>query len=127
MSIISTMKSKEGFVSFSSIREDEIVQAEHELNLSFAEDYKEYVKAFGAVSFMGHELTGVCRPNFLNVVVVTRQEKENIDVSKDWYVVEQTHYDDIVFWQSSKGDIYMTKPGTKAKKTYGSLLEYINA
>ncbi|MGI6387150.1 MAG: SMI1/KNR4 family protein [Desulfomonilia bacterium] len=36
-----------------------IAEAERQLNLRFAEDYKEYLSLFGAISFGSTELTGL--------------------------------------------------------------------
>jgi len=125
MSIVEKMRRKENFVSLFGALQEDIMMSEQVLKLSFSNEYKEYVSKLGAASFRGHELTGVCKPKSLNVVNATQQERENTDVPTDWYVVEQTHIDGIVFWQSTKGGIYKTQPGSHAKKVYGSLNEYI--
>ena len=125
MTIIDNLKSKEGFISLQGVDEKLIIEAEEKLKLSFSSEYKEYVKAYGAASFMNHELTGVGVPKPINVVDVTLQEREAVEVPKTWYVIEQTHYDDIVFWQSTKGSVYRTKPGTRPKKVSNSLVEYL--
>ena len=126
MTIVELIRRMQGFVSFSGAEQNAIYAAEHELGLLFANDYKEYLHAFGAVSYKGHELTGVCKSNALNVVNVTQKEKEFTDVPDSWYVVEQAHIDGIVFWQTQQGTIYMTKPGAGAQKVCDSLIEYVS-
>lgn len=106
--------------------DEEINQAALLLNLSFASDYRKYVATFGAASFDGHELTGICKSKRLNVVDVTIKERSRTDVPEDWYVLEQANFDGIVIWQNSSGDVYQTAPNAKAKKLCGSIAEYIN-
>ena len=105
--------------------EKEINQAEQTLGLHFSADYRAYIAAFGAVSFAGHELTGICKSNRLNVVTVTLSERSNITVPANWYVLEQANIDSIVLWQSSDGTVYATAPNSKPKKVASSLSEYI--
>lgn len=105
--------------------EEEIHNAEQELELKFAADYRKYVATFGAVSFDSHELTGVCKSKRLSVVDVTIKERSRIDVPSDWYVLEQGNIDGVVIWQDANGKVYQTSPGSKQKKVCGSLSEYI--
>ena len=81
--------------------------------------------AFGVASFAGHELTGACKSKRLSVVDVTIEERGNITVPANWYVLEQANIDSIVVWQDSNGTVYQTAPNTIAKKLCGSLAEYI--
>lgn len=103
----------------------EIQNAEQALGLKFAADYREYVAAFGAISFESHELTGVCNFKRLNVVDVTIEERRNTDVLDDWYVVEQANIEGIVIWQDASGSVYQTGPGVKQKRLCKSLAAYI--
>lgn len=108
-----------------SVPEKEINQAEQTLGLHFSADYRAYIAAFGAVSFAGHELTGICKSNRLNVVTITLSERNNVTVPADWYVLEQANIDSIVLWQSGDGTIYATAPNSKPEKIANSLSEYI--
>ena len=105
--------------------EEAIKNAELELELKFAADYRQYVTAFGAVSYECHELTGVCNSKRLNVVDVTIKERSRIDVPGDWYVLEQASIDGIVIWQDASGAVYQTSPGSKQKRVCKSLAAYI--
>ena len=125
-SIVNILKGKKSFVSLKGANPKEISIAEKELKTVFAPDYHEYVSTFGAASYYGHELTGVCKSNSLNVVDVTLLEREFNSVPMDWYVIEQTNIDGIVYWQSSDGKIYQTRPNKKPIIMYDSLLDYIN-
>ena len=69
--LINSLSSLPDFYSLTGASGEQIAQAERALSLRFADDYRQYVRAFGAVSAAGHELTGVCASKRLNVVEVT--------------------------------------------------------
>lgn len=104
---------------------EQIYEAELRLELSFSEEYRQYLHEYGAVSFYGHELTGICSSKRLNVVDVTMTERKYTDVPDDWYVLEQGNIDGIVIWQATNGSVYLTAPGRKARKIADSLFAYI--
>lgn len=125
MKIIKLMQEQPAFHARSAVSNEEITDVENMLGLHFAQDYREYVAAFGAASFAGHELTGICKSDRLNVAAVTMEERNNMVVPADWYVLEQANIDGIVLWQNSAGAIYQTAPNTNPKKLCESLAEYI--
>ena len=126
MDIKSTLESKPCFKAYSSANNETIIQLEEKLSLKFAQEYVEYLKSFGFVTYEGHELTGICKAKRLNVVDVTKGKKESNDnVPDDWYVIEQLNIDGIVVWQASSGEIYQTSPGGAPIKLCDSLAEYI--
>ena len=125
MKIIKLMQEQPAFHARSAASNEEITAVENVLGLRFAQDYREYVATFGAASFAGHELTGICKSARLNVVTVTMEERDNMVVPADWYVLEQANIDGIVVWQNSAGAIYQTVPNTNPKKLCESLAEYI--
>lgn len=55
--------------------EEQIIRAEKRLELKFPEEYKDYVKKFGTISFLGNEWTGLNVDGYLNVVNMTEDEK----------------------------------------------------
>ena len=125
-SIIEELKNKRDFYSEKSATAEQIENAEKSLGLKFAEDFKEYVQQFGSVSCGGHELTGFSADAGLDVVRVTiDNRKRNPSVKKSFYVIEETHVDGIVIWQSESGDIYKAEYKDKPQKIYGSLAEYV--
>ena len=123
--IVELIKTKPDLYVMQGASDEEINQAAQLLNLRFASDYHKYVAAFGAASFDGHELTGICKSKRLSVVDVTIKERSTTEVPEDWYVLEQANFDGIVIWQNSSGDVYQTAPNAKAKKLCGSIAEYI--
>lgn len=126
-SIIDCLRTKKGFTCLGAVSKETIDAAEQELYLTFANDYRDYVRDCGVASFDGHELTGVCSSPRLNVIDVTAKERVNNPlVPAHMYVVEQTNYDNVVIWQSSIGEIYQSQPGKKPVLIAGSLSEYLN-
>ena len=125
MNIVTALKGKETLLSLGAASRENIEEAESSLNVKFSADYVEYVSAYGAVSYLDHELTGVCASKMLNVVEATNHAKEIFNVPADWYVIEDTHMDGIVFWQAGNSEIYMTKPKATPVKKYASLLAYV--
>lgn len=124
--IIELMLQKKPFVSSGAVNERQIEEAENKLGVKFSKEYKEYLLAFGTVSYYGHELTGVCVDDAsINVVDVTLAERNFCtNIPEGWYVIEQTHMDGIVIWQDEQGCIYKAISG-KIDKIHNSLKEYV--
>lgn len=123
--IVKLIKQQTAFRPRGTVTSESVMAAEQELDLCFADDYRRYIQAYGAASFVEHELTGICKSVHLNVVAVTKEERMFADVPADWYVIEQTHIDGIVIWQDSAGIVYQTSPDAIAIKLCDSLAEYI--
>lgn len=108
--------------------EVQITDAELQLRVRFANEYKEYLKAFGAIMADGIELTGIAKAEHRNVVSLTKKERAiNSKVPNTMYVIENTCIDGIVIWQDTKGLVYQTKPESAPQKIASSLEEYILA
>ncbi len=104
----------------------QITDAELQLRVSFPEEYKEYLKTYGAIMADGIELAGIAKAEHRNVVSLTKKERElNSKVPNTMYVIEDPHIDGIIIWQDTNGDIYKTSPDSEPKKIAGSLAEYI--
>ncbi|MBP3344923.1 MAG: SMI1/KNR4 family protein [Clostridia bacterium] len=108
--------------------EKQISDAENQLGLKFANDYKEYLAKFGAIMADGIELSGIAKSEHRNVVSLTQQEWGlNKTVPHNMYVVENLGIDGIIIWQDEKGVIYQSTPNTEPIKIANSLAEYISA
>lgn len=108
------------------VTDEEINFAECKLNLKFSNEYKQYLREFGVASFEGHEWTGICKSDRLNVVQVTKEEISRKQIiPKGLYVIEQTHIDDIVIWQNEQGEVFQSSFNEIPRKIADSLLEYI--
>ena len=104
----------------------EITEAEIRLRVGFAEDYKEYLAAFGAIMAEGIELSGIAKSEYRNVVSITKKERElNSKVPYNMYVIENTGVDGIIIWQDTNGTVYQTTPDAGPLPIASSLWEYI--
>ncbi len=104
----------------------QITDAELQLRVRFADEYKEYLSAFGAIIADGIELTGLAKSEYRSVVAQTKKEwKLNAKIPHTMYVVENTHVDGIIIWQDVKGEIYRSSYGSDAKQIASSLTEYL--
>ncbi len=103
----------------------QIDEAEKALKSKFAQDFRECLHEFGAVSVGGHELTGFSADKNLDVVEVTKKNRKRFDLGMRLYVIEEAHIDGIVVWQDADGAIYETSPNSNAEKIADSLAEYL--
>ena len=107
---------------------EEIINAEKQLGLSFAADYREFLSVVGACMVNGHEIVGICPFADMQVVPVTLAERENNPtVPQNWYVLEQAHIDGITIWQDETGTIYQLAPNATPSKLADGLLEYLKS
>lgn len=124
--IIETIEKLPDLLPLKAASDEAIVAAENELNLAFSEEYKKYIRTFGAIIADGVELTGIAKSEHRNVVRVTLQGWElNNKVPKKLYVIEDTKVDGIVIWQDASGKIYESRPNSAVKKIANSLVEYL--
>ena len=124
--IIEVIKELHKLARVGKIPLEDISNAEHQLCLNFAEEYKEYLAEFGAISAKGIELTGIIAVEYCNVVSITKQEWElNPKVPHTMYVIENTCIDGIVVWQDADGLIYRTGPNSEPKQIASSLADYV--
>ena len=106
--------------------EDSISSAQFELGLSFADDYRDYLRQYSLLSYESHELTGLCKSDRLNVVSATKREKEdNSYISSDMYLIEQIGVENLTIWQDSKGNIYSVEYQKPPVLICNSLIDYI--
>lgn len=105
---------------------EDIEKIEEQLGVSFANDYKKIVSTYGFVCVDGHEITGITNAKRLNVYEVTIKEREKVvcDMA-GMYVIEQTHIDDIVIWQSTSGEVFQTFFGGNSEKIAEGIIAYI--
>lgn len=123
--IIKTLKNAQDFIGGRGRSDKEIESAEKELGINFAPDYKTYLKEIGLACFDGHELTGICEDPRLDVVHVTKDQRENNPESRSLYVIEEANIDGIVIWQDFSGKIYMTEGNLEPKLIANSMTDYI--
>lgn len=106
--------------------EEQIIRAEKRLNLKFSEEYKEYVKEFGAISFFGNEWSGLNIDGYFNVVNITEDERVlNESFPKKHFVVENIGVDSIFIISNEDGKIYSIQYD-KIEFLCNSLSEYLD-
>lgn len=115
----------DNFRHLSEVEKSKVDDAEKELLVKFAKDYKDVILNYGIISCNGHELTGICDSKRLNVVDVTKAERNYNFEANNLYVIEKTNVDNNVIWQSNNGTIYQTVGSSKPIKIYDSLIEYL--
>ncbi|MBP2016117.1 SMI1/KNR4 family protein [Anaerococcus degeneri] len=123
--IIEILKDAPDFIGGTGRTDVEIERAEKKLGINFASDYKTYLKEIGLACFDGHELTGICEEPRLDVVCVTKDQRENNPEAPNCYVIEEANIDGIVIWQDFSGNIYMTVENSRPKLIADSLAAYI--
>lgn len=124
--IIQVIKSLSGLLPLKSATASQIADAELQLRVSFANEYKEYLGSFGAIMADGIELSGIAKSEHRNVVSLTKKEWElNSKVPHTMYVIENTCVDGIIIWQDTAGAVYRTDPNSEPQKIADSIEDYI--
>lgn len=124
--VIDFLQSKGELLTGKAVPKEDIEKIEEQLGVSFANDYKKIVSTYGFVCVDGHEITGITNAKRLNVYEVTIKEREKVvcDMA-GMYVIEQTHIDDIVIWQSTSGEVFQTFLGGNPEKIAEGIIAYI--
>ncbi|WP_462111448.1 SMI1/KNR4 family protein [Campylobacter concisus] len=126
MKIIETIKGLKNMRSLGRASEAQILQAENLIGIKFADEFKEYIKEYGAVSAYGLELLGVSKSKRLDAASVTLEERElNENFPNDMYVVENLGIDGVLILQNERGEVFEISPNAKPKKIYNSLADYL--
>ena len=100
--------------------EEMINAAEKELNLTFADEFKQYLKTFGAIIADGIELTGIANSEYRHVVPVTKEA---------WIlnpnVPHNLHVNGVIIWQDCLGKVYRSAPNAQLEVIANSMKQYI--
>ena len=124
--IVDVINSLSDLLTLKPATNAQITDAELQLRVSFADEYKQYLSAFGAIMADGVELSGIAKADHRNVVCLTKRERElNPNIPNNMYVIEDTHVDGIIIWQDTNGIIYKSEPNKSAIKVENSLSEYL--
>lgn len=104
----------------------QLKEAQNKLELEFPEEFIDYVKEFGAISFYGTEWTGLNVDGYLNVVEATKQERTlNSAFPTDCFVLENQAIDGIITAVNEKGHVYIIQYDKKTSLC-DSISEYLN-
>ena len=126
LEMIQRIQEAEGFAALGAASKEQIADAEIELLLTFASDYKEYLNAFGAATFCGKELTGICSSERLNVIAVTQRARNYYKgFPNDAYVVEELLIDHFLVIQKADGSVFSYGPNESEELIATSLSLYL--
>ncbi|MEE0132930.1 MAG: SMI1/KNR4 family protein [Treponema sp.] len=115
------------FYQKKAVSDNVISNAEKELNISLAQDYKDYLKCYGACSFSSHEFTGLGFSGYMNVVSATNEERRvNSNFPKDMYIIENLAIEGVLIVQNSKGEVF-EYTRSSINKIYNSFKDYLKS
>ena len=125
MNIVDEIKKVPKLYKAKGCTTSQIKEAQKALGLSFPEEYIDYVKEFGAISFYGTEWMGLNVDGYINVVTATKSEREmNDSFPLDCFVIENQGIDGIITVSDEKGCIYSIQYDKK-EKICDSLADYL--
>ncbi len=125
-SLIDRIRSADDFCALEPADNLVIAEAQTKLGLRFAEDYIEYLSAFGVATFDNRELTGICTSERLNVVSVTEHARSYFNsFPSDYYVIEELLIDHAIVVQDRSGSVYSYGLDESAKVISHTLYEYL--
>lgn len=104
----------------------QIKEAQAELGITFPEEYMDIVREYGAISFYGTEWTGLNVDDYLNVVSVTKQEREiNSSFPADCFVLENQGIDGLIVICNEAGEVFSLQY-SKVEKIHDSISGYLD-
>lgn len=123
---IKKIQEAEDFASLGAASDEQIQEAESKLQVTFADDFKAYLRAYGTATFCGKELTGICASDRLSVVPVTERARDFYPAfPKDAYVIEELLIDHILSIQKPDGTVFGYGPNDAGEQIAASLSEYL--
>lgn len=124
--IVDEIRKIEKFYHVSGCTTRQLKDAQKTLNLEFPEEFIDYVKEFGAISFYGTEWTGLNVEGYLNVVEATKQEREfNSAFPLDCFVIENQGIDGVITVINEKGYVFTMQYDSQTLLC-DSLSDYLN-
>lgn len=103
--LLTIIQGLENLKHLQAASQSEVAQAEKQLDLTFATDYKQYVQTYGAIIAKGIEFTGVNVPSRINVVDVTLNERKRENIPSSYYVMENIGIEGYLVLQNNEGKI----------------------
>ena len=124
-SVIEKIKKIEKLYHAKGCDDKQIKDAQVELGLTFPKDYIDIVKEYGAISFWGTEWTGLNVDDYLNVVYVTKKEREmNSSFPSNCFVLENIGIEGELIICNETGEIFSICY-SKIEKIHDSISEYL--
>lgn len=123
--IYTAIDSLSGLRFTGGVRASSIQDAERELGLKFAPEYRLYLEKYGQIVADGIELTGLSNKVTTSVVNATNLLRRFSDIPSNMYVIEDLEIDGIEYLQDESGKVYQYS-GNRTLSLYAqSLIEYI--
>jgi len=127
--IVSIIEKFPALKSFASPANDAMIEkAEKELNLKFANEYREYVSTYGAIWSENITVSGIIDGDRdFGVVELTSRLRSYYapQIPNNFYVIEEVGVDGLVIWQDETSAIYQSIPGSNTIKIYDNLSDFL--
>lgn len=127
MSIVDEIKKIPNLYHAKGCTTSQIKDAQKALGITFPDEFIDYVKEYGAISFYGTEWMGLNVDGYINVVDATKQERDiNDDFPSDCFVLENQGIDGIITAADEKGNVYSISYDKK-ELIYTSIVDYLHS
>lgn len=127
MNIVDKIKTIPNLYHLSGCKTNQIKAAQNELDLEFPDEFIDYVKEFGVISFYDTEWTGLNVDGYLNVVDATKNERNlGKEFPQGYFVLENQTIDGILILVNSKGAVYSYQSGNKPVLICKTMTEYLD-
>ena len=125
--IITTIESFKRKMFTGSVSSELIVNAENELGISIAPEYKEVLNKYGSLCVKGEEFLGIDCDNYDVVKATNEARKNDKNFPLDMYVIENTAIDGILIVQNSTSELFSYQPNGKLQHVASCLDEYLQS
>lgn len=123
--IIKTIESFKRKRFTGSISSELILNAENELGLKFAKEYKEVLRNYGSLCIKGEEFLGIDSNNY-DIVKATKDARmNNNNFPLDAYVIEDTAIEGILIVQKNTCELFTYQPNGQLQHLSDTLDEYL--
>ena len=127
MNIVNKINEIPNLLRLKGCKTNQIIAAQKELDIEFPDEFIDYVKTFGVISFYGTEWTGLNVEGYLNVVDATKNERKlGKDFPQGYFVLENQNIDGILILVNSNGAVYSYQSGNEPVLICKTMTEYLD-
>ena len=124
--IVAKMREIPELCGFKACTGKQIMEAQETLDMTFPEEYIDYVKAFGCIDFTATEWTGLNIEGRLNTVTATLAEREvNPAFPRNFFVLEDLAMDSKKVIVNEAGEVFLMQGGSR-EKICNSISDYLD-
>ena len=124
-SIIKIIESFKGKRFTGGVSSELIANAEKELGICIAPEYKEVLQEYGSFCVMGEEFLGIDAKNYDIVKATNEARMSDENFPLDVYVVENIAIDGILIVQKNTGELLTYQPNCKLQHLASCLEDYL--